>query len=49
MASPAEIMFPASARRMQELGRQYGDDTLVALGVFFEGRTLIKQARVKEG
>ena len=39
----------ASARRMQELGRRHGDETLVALGVFFEGRTLIKQARVREG
>jgi DNA-binding CsgD family transcriptional regulator len=38
-----------SARRMQELGRRFGDDSLVALGVFFEGRTLVKQARVKEG
>src|SRR5581483_10763876 len=38
-----------SARRMQELGRRFGDDTLVALGVFYEGRTLVKQARVQEG
>jgi DNA-binding CsgD family transcriptional regulator len=37
------------ARRMQDLGRRYGDDTLVALGVFFEGRALVKQTRVKEG
>ncbi|MET1000843.1 MAG: LuxR C-terminal-related transcriptional regulator [Acidimicrobiia bacterium] len=37
------------ARRMQDLGRRYGDDTLVALGVYFEGRALIKQTRVKEG
>lgn len=37
------------ARRMQDLGRRFGDDTLVALGVFHEGRGLIKQARVKEG
>ncbi len=38
-----------SARRMQDLGKRFGDDTLVALGVFFEGRALIKQARVREG
>ncbi len=38
-----------SARRMQDLGRRFGDDTLVALGVFFEGRALVKQARVREG
>jgi DNA-binding CsgD family transcriptional regulator len=38
-----------AARRMQDLGRRFGDDTLVALGVFFEGRALIKQARVPEG
>jgi ATP/maltotriose-dependent transcriptional regulator MalT len=38
-----------SARRMQELGRRFGDDTLVALGIFFEGRVLVKQARVREG
>lgn len=39
----------ASSRRMQDLGRRFGDDTLVALGVFFEGRALVKQARVREG
>jgi DNA-binding CsgD family transcriptional regulator len=39
----------ASARRMRELGDRFGDDTLVALGTFFEGRALIKQARVREG
>ena len=39
----------ASAQRMQDLGRRFGDDTLLALGVFYEGRTLIKQARVREG
>jgi ATP/maltotriose-dependent transcriptional regulator MalT len=39
----------ASAQRMQELGRRFRDDTLVALGVFFEGRALVKQARVREG
>ena len=38
-----------AARRMQDLGRRFGDDTLVALGVFFEGRALVKQARVREG
>jgi ATP/maltotriose-dependent transcriptional regulator MalT len=38
-----------SARRMQELGRRHDDPTLVAMGVFFEGRSRIKQARVKEG
>jgi DNA-binding CsgD family transcriptional regulator len=39
----------ASAQRMQDLGRRFSDDTLVALGVFFEGRARIKQARVREG
>jgi DNA-binding CsgD family transcriptional regulator len=39
----------ASAHRMQDLGRRHGDDTLTALGVFFEGRALIKLARVVEG
>jgi DNA-binding NarL/FixJ family response regulator len=39
----------ASARRMQDLGRRFGDETLVALGIFFEGRVLVKQARVPEG
>ena len=38
-----------SARRMQDIGRRFGDDSLVALGVFFEGRSLVKQARVREG
>src|SRR4029077_1931411 len=38
-----------SARRMQDLGRRFDDDTLVALGVFFEGRALVKQAKVAEG
>jgi ATP/maltotriose-dependent transcriptional regulator MalT len=37
------------ARRMQDLGRRHGDDTLVALGQFYEGRARIKQARVPEG
>ncbi len=39
----------ASARKMQDLGRRFGDDTLVALGIFFEGRAMVKQARVREG
>jgi hypothetical protein len=39
----------ASALRMQEIGRTHGDPTLVALGVYFEGRIRIKQARVAEG
>jgi DNA-binding CsgD family transcriptional regulator/tetratricopeptide (TPR) repeat protein len=38
-----------SAQRMQDLGRRFGDDTLVALGMFFEGRARVKQARVREG
>jgi ATP/maltotriose-dependent transcriptional regulator MalT len=38
-----------AAQRMQELGHRHGDPTLVALGVFFEGRSRIKQARVREG
>jgi DNA-binding NarL/FixJ family response regulator len=38
-----------AAGRMQDLGRRFGDDTLVALGMFFEGRSLVKQARVREG
>ncbi|WP_209721448.1 LuxR C-terminal-related transcriptional regulator [Marmoricola sp. OAE513] len=38
-----------SARRMQEIGGTHGDPTLVALGVYFEGRVRIKQARVAEG
>ena len=39
----------ASARRMQDLGRRHDDPTLVALGVYYEGRVRIKQARVAEG
>ena len=39
----------SQAQRMQDLGRTYADDTLVALGVFFEGRALVKQGRVREG
>jgi ATP/maltotriose-dependent transcriptional regulator MalT len=37
------------ARRMQELGRQYADPSLAALGVAGEGRALIKQGRVNDG
>ena len=37
------------AHRMQRIGREHGDENLVALGVFFEGRSLVKQARVREG
>ena len=45
-----DVEFATSeARRMQEIGRRFGDETLCALGVFFEGRALIKQARVAEG
>ena len=43
------VAAEASARRMQDLGDRYGDDSLVALGVFYEGRALVKQARVREG
>lgn len=39
----------ASAKRMQDLGRRHDDATLAALGVYFEGRVRIKQARVAEG
>ena len=39
----------ASAQRMQDLGRRFDDETLVALGVFFEGRARIKRAEVREG
>lgn len=38
-----------SARRMQDLGRRFSDPTLVCLGVYYEGRARIKQARVREG
>ncbi len=43
------VAAEASARRMQGLGELYGDDSLVALGVLYEGRALVKQARVREG
>lgn len=39
----------ADARRMQELGQRYDDPTLQVLGVYFEGRVLIKQAKVEQG
>jgi DNA-binding CsgD family transcriptional regulator len=39
----------AAARRMQHLGRRFGDESLVALGAYYEGRALVKQARVREG
>lgn len=39
----------ASAHRLQDLGRRHDDPTLVALGVYFEGRVRIRQARVAEG
>jgi DNA-binding CsgD family transcriptional regulator len=48
MGSDLEAAFE-SAKRMQDLGRRFADDTLVALGVFYEGRVLVKQARVHEG
>jgi DNA-binding NarL/FixJ family response regulator len=38
-----------AARHMQELGRRFSDETLLALGGYFEGRARIKQARVREG
>ena len=37
------------ARRMQELGRRFGDPNLVALGVLGEGRALLKQGRMDDG
>ena len=43
------VAAEASALRMQDLGRRHGDPTLVALGVYFEGRVRIRQARVAEG
>jgi DNA-binding NarL/FixJ family response regulator len=39
----------AAAQRMQDLGRRYADPTLLALGVYFEGRARVKQARVRDG
>jgi ATP/maltotriose-dependent transcriptional regulator MalT len=37
------------ARRMQGIGRDFDDDALVALGMFFEGRALVRQTKVQEG
>jgi DNA-binding CsgD family transcriptional regulator len=34
---------------MQHLGGRFGDESLVALGAYYEGRALVKQARVREG
>ena len=39
----------ADARRMQSLGQRFADPTLQALGVYYEGRVLVKQAKVKQG
>lgn len=39
----------ATARRVQEIGRRFGDPNLVAIGVLGEGRALIKQGRVHDG
>ncbi|MFP5346827.1 MAG: LuxR C-terminal-related transcriptional regulator [Actinomycetes bacterium] len=38
-----------SAKRMQDIGRRFEDPTLLALGVYFEGRAQIKLARVQRG
>ncbi|MDZ5620055.1 LuxR C-terminal-related transcriptional regulator [Nocardioides sp. HM23] len=38
-----------SSRRMQDLGRRFADPTLVCLGVYYEGRSSIKQGRVRDG
>jgi hypothetical protein len=43
------VAAAASARRMQHLGACYGDESLVALGMYYEGRALVKLARVREG
>ena len=43
------IAAEVSARRMQDLGDRHGDEALVTLGVLYEGRALVKQARVREG
>ncbi len=43
------VAAEALARRMQDLGQRYGDESLVALGVYYEGRALLKQARMREG
>ena len=43
------VAAETSARRMQDLGERYGDDSLLALGVLYEGRALVNQTRVREG
>jgi DNA-binding NarL/FixJ family response regulator len=47
--SPDRPTHGQRPRRGSRIGRRFADDTLVALGVFFEGRALVKQARVREG
>ncbi|MDN3356335.1 helix-turn-helix transcriptional regulator [Actinomadura sp. DC4] len=37
------------ARRMQDLGRRFGDPNLLAVGTLGEGRALVKQGRAGEG
>lgn len=37
------------ARRMQDIGRRFGDPNLLALGVLGEGRALVKRGRVGDG
>jgi ATP/maltotriose-dependent transcriptional regulator MalT len=37
------------ARRVQEFGERFGDPNLVAEGVMFEGRALVRQGRMREG
>jgi DNA-binding NarL/FixJ family response regulator len=43
------VAAATSAGRMQQLGERYGDESLVALGVYYEGRALVQQQRVREG
>lgn len=38
-----------ASRRVQQLGRRYGDRTLEAVGILGEGRVLVKVGRVREG
>jgi len=38
-----------SARYLHDLGRRFADPTLSALGVYYEGRVLIKRGDVREG
>jgi DNA-binding CsgD family transcriptional regulator len=49
LGGPALDEVIASAARIAELGRRYGDRNLVALGMLGQGRALVKQARVEEG